>query len=192
MKLRFLLLALAFLLMIGHAQGQALPTASGPGSNVTVGGGVSWFQQDYGHRQIGGGYSYIELHPYWRIALDGEARLLRFNTGQQVTESSYLAGIKASLRPRPARIEPYAKILAGAGRISLPFNYAHGTFFTYAVGGGINYDLNDRLTLRVVDVEVQRFTHFPYGNLQPYGLSTGLSLRLNPLRRYPRGGSHAY
>ena len=184
------LLALAFLFAAGYGHAQALPAASGPGSHVTLGGGVSWYQQDYGHRQIGGGYGFVELRPYWRCGIVGEARSLRLNTDQQVSESSYLAGVQANLRSRPARTEPYVKILAGAGRITLPFNYAHGTFLAYAAGGGVDYAVNDRWTLRVVDVEVQRWTNFPFGNLQPYGVSAGVSLRLNPMRRYPNGSSH--
>lgn len=176
---------LSLLPLAGH--GQALPTASGPGSNITLGAGLSWFQQDYGRRTIGGGFSYVELHPQWRYGLVGEARLLRLNTSQQVTQSTYLAGIKAGLRPRPTRTEPYVKVLAGAGRMTLPFAYAHGTFLTYAVGGGVDYSLNDRFTLRLADVEIQRYARFPYGNLQPYGLSMGISLRLTPTRHFPRG-----
>ena len=182
---------LLFVSVAAKAAAQALPTASGPGSNVTVGGGLSWFQQDYGHRQIGGGYSFLELHPHWRYALVGEARMLRLNTNQRVTETSYLAGIKADVFRRPARTEPYVKVLVGAGRITLPFNYAHGTFLAYAAGGGIDYSLSDRWTWRVADVEVQRWTGFPYGKLQPYGLTCGISLRLNPMRRYPSASTGA-
>lgn len=184
MKLRRVSFILLLCGAVGAA-GQALPTASGPGSNVTVGGGVSWFQQDYGHRQIGGAYSFVELRPHWRYSLIGEARMLRWNTDQQVTETNYLAGVKAGILSRPARTEPYLKMLVGAGRITLPFNYAHGTFLTYAAGGGVDYALSDRWTLRLADVEIQRWTKFPYGNLQPYGITSGITFRLNPMRRYP-------
>ena len=79
----------------------------------------------------------------------------------------------------------------GAGRITLPFNYAHGMFLTYTAGGGVDYALSDRWTIRVVDVELQRWKSFPYGNLQPYGVSCGLSIRLTPLRRYPGSSNGA-
>ncbi len=184
-----LLLGLPVLALPLTTTAQALPAGIAPGSKITLGGGLSWYQQDYGHRQIGGGFSYVDLHPTWRYAVEGEARMLKLNTDQQVTQSTYLAGLKVNLTQRPARLQPYAKLLAGAGRITLPFNYAHGTFFTYAPGAGIDYGF-DRWTIRVVDVEVQRWTAFPYGQLQPYGISTGISLRLTGSSNYPeRRGS---
>jgi hypothetical protein len=41
--------------------------------------------------------------------------------------------------------------------------------------------------VRVVDVEYQLWRNFPYGNLRPYGISAGLSLRLTPIVRFPKG-----
>ena len=168
---------------------QALPAAVGPGSNITLGGGLSWYQQDYGHRQIAGGFSTVDIHATWRYAIEGEMRVLKLNTDQQVTESTFLAGIKVNATRRPARLQPYAKLLVGAGHITLPYNYAHGTFFTYAPGAGADFAVNDRWSVRLVDVEVQRWTAFPFGQLQPYGISTGISFRLNGTPRFP--GSHA-
>ena len=110
--------------------------------------------------------------------------MLQLNTERQVTGTNYLAGV-AGIFHRPARLELYVKVLVGAGRITLPFNYAHGTFLPYAAGGGFVYSLSDRWTLRVADLEMQRWTGFPYGNFQPYGITSGISLRLTPLHRYP-------
>ncbi len=169
------------------AHTQALPAAYGPGSNLTVGGGFSWYQQDYGHRKIGGGFSYVDAHANWRYAVEGEARFLKLGTSQEVSESTWLAGVKVNVTGRPKRLQPYAKLLAGAGRITLPYHYAYGTFFTYAPGAGVDYTANDRWTVRIVDVEVQRWPDFPYGALQPYGISTGISFRLNGTPRIPSG-----
>ncbi len=173
---RILAVVLGSLLPLS-ACSQALPAGVGPGSKIIAGGGLSWYQQDYGHRRIAGGFSYVDLHPTWRYAIEGEVRMLKLNTAQDVTQSTYLAGIKANLTRRPSRLQPYAKLLAGAGRITLPYNYAHGTFFTYAPGAGVDYS-HGRWIFRVVDVEAQRWTRFPFGTLQPYGISTGISLRL--------------
>ena len=179
--------ALCLLLFSGsrNACGQALATADGAGSNLTVGGGLSWFQQSYGSRHIGGTVLYADLHPHWRYGIEGEARMLRLNTSEQVNESSYLAGPRIVLSRRPSLIQPYGKFLAGAGRITLPFGYAHGTFFSYAAGAGVDISWTDYCKIRVFDLEWQRWTNFPYGQLQPYGISTGISVRLNRLRRFP-------
>ena len=55
-----LLLALSAL----DSRGQALSTAGGPGSYLSVGGGVSAFQEDYGQQVIGGGVAWV-FHSPW-------------------------------------------------------------------------------------------------------------------------------
>jgi hypothetical protein len=188
---RLLQYASAWLITLGTAlgslQAQAVATATGPGSYVAVGGGISAFNTDYGHNQIAGGYLFVDTHPQWRIGFEGEGRFLRWHAREQVTEAEYLGGIRSDLWPRYRRLMPYAKFLAGAGEISLPFRYAHGGFLTYAPGAGLDIALSDRVTVRAVDFEYQHWPQFTYGALSPYGFSTGLSVRLNGVARYPKG-----
>lgn len=113
---------------------QALATATGPGSYVAAGGGFSGFETDYGHNRIGGGFAFVDVNPTWRLGLEGEARFLRLHADEEVTESNYLGGVRAVVWPRPQRWAPYVKFLVGAGRITLPYGYAHGGFLTYAPG----------------------------------------------------------
>lgn len=165
---------------------QAVATATGPGSYVAVGGGVSGFQMDYGHRDVAGGVFYADVNPQWRVGLEGEARFLRWHSAEQVTESDYVGGLRVALW-RPGRFQPYGKFLAGIGKITLPFGYAHGSFLAYAPGAGIDVRLNDRVTVRAFDFEYQHWPQFAYGTLSPYGISAGISIRLNPVSRYPKG-----
>ena len=163
---------------------QNIPTAKGPGSYLAIGGELSAFQADYGQRVLGGGVLFVDLNPTWRIGLEGEARYLRFNSFEDVTETNYLAGPRIMLRPGPLR--PYVKFLIGAGKITLPFHYAQGTFLSYAPGAGADYLLNDRVTIRLIDFEYQLWPDFSsYGELRPYGVSAGISFRLNPLKHDP-------
>ena len=167
---------------------QNIATAKGPGSYIAVGGGISGFQADYGQRTIYGGMLFAEINPTWRFGFEGEARYLRFNRFEDVTETNYLVGPRVMLKPGPFR--PYVKFLVGAGRITLPMGYAHGTFFSYAPGGGMDYIVGDRVTLRVIDFEYQLWPGFSsYGELRPYGISTGISFRLNPTDHYPKNGN---
>lgn len=183
---RLLLLATLLANACGTTQlhAQAVPTASGPGSYIAVGGGFSWFQADYGHRDIGGGVLYAEVNPHWRFGLEGEARFLQAHTAQDVTEANYLGGVRVAIL-HPRKLQPYVKFLAGVGKITLPYNYAHGSFLAYAPGAGLDLPLNDRLSIRAIDVEYQRWPGFPYGSLSPYGLSAGLLIRLNAVPHYP-------
>jgi hypothetical protein len=184
--IRFSLAVLiAFELMCHQARAQNIPTAIGPGSYVAVGGEISAFQADYGHRVLGGGVLFADVNPTWRIGFEGEARYLRFNSFEDVTESNYLAGPRVMIKPGPWR--PYVKLLVGAGKITLPFHYATGTFLAFAPGGGMDYLVNDRVTVRVIDVEYQLWPDFSsYGELRPYGVSAGISFRLNPAEHIPK------
>lgn len=174
--------------MVGGAKAgaQAVAAASGPGEYVAVGGGVSGFETDYGHNRIAGGMVFVDVNPQWRVGFEGEARWLRWHSDEQVTESDYLGGVRVALW-KPGTLQPYVKFLAGAGEINLPFGYAHGGFLTYAPGAGLDLALNDRVAVRVVDFEYQHWPKFTYGALSPYGLSAGISVRLNGASRYVRG-----
>lgn len=171
----------------GDLLSQALPTATGPGSNVSLGGTFSVYQADYGKQYLGGASIYTDIHPHWRYGVEAEARWLRLNQSEEVFESSYLVGPRVIVSPRSIAFEPYVKLLVGAGRISLPFHYAKGGFFAYAPGGGIDYSIGNYMKLRVIDFEYQRWPDFPYGSLRPYGISFGVSFRLNEMHLTPSG-----
>ena len=181
------LLILRSLSVAGNAVAQASATATGPGSFVAVGAGISGFTTDYGHNHLAGGFTVIDVNPQWRVGFEGEARFLRWHANEQVTESNYLGGVRVVVWPHPRRWSPYAKFLAGAGEITLPYGYAHGGFLTYAPGAGLDVALTDRLAVRVVDFEYQHWPEFSYGALSPYGVSAGVSVRLNGVSRYPKG-----
>jgi hypothetical protein len=176
---------LVLLLCTGQTMfAQARATASGPGSYVSVGGEGSIFQMDYGKRYDGGIAAYVDVHPHWRYGGEVEARFLRFNTDESVTESTYLAG--AHINALPGRLRPYGKFLIGVGKMNFPFNYATGSYLVYAPGGGVDYELNERWTVRFVDAEYQVWPKFSYGALHPYGVSAGIAFRLNPEYTIPK------
>jgi len=174
----------------GRLQAQAMPAATGPGGYISVGAGASLYQFEYGDRKLGGIAAWTDMNPTWRYGVEGEVRSLRFNTNEQVNETTYLAGPRISIFPGPLR--PYVKVLAGAGHYNLPFGFAQGTFFTYAPGAGLDYLLGDIVSIRVIDFEYQVSTKFqtspggPQSNLVNYGVSAGISFRLNPLIRVPK------
>lgn len=175
------------LLLAGRANAQALAAASGPGSYIAVGAGLSGFNSDYGKQKLAGALVIVDAQPHWRVGFEGEARFLNLHNRQQLTETTYLGGLRVELLPRPGRWNPYAKFLAGAGEITLPYGYAHGSFLTYAPGAGVDLALSDRLSLRLVDVEYQRWPQFTYGSLKPYGVSTAIMFRLNGVAHFPKG-----
>ena len=183
---RFCTIGILFLIGFGNcmAGAQALPTASGPGSYVSMGGGYSIVRSDYGKRSLGGGFVFTDVHPHWRYGLEGEARYLRMHTDEQVTQTTYLGGLHVYLRPDSFR--PYLKLLAGVGRLEFPFNYGAGTYLVVAPGAGVDCLISDRLAMRVIDFEYQDWPQFTFGSLRPYAVSSGIIFRLNAVRRFPK------
>jgi hypothetical protein len=167
------------------AHAQVVPSAVGPGAYVAVGTGVSAFQAVYGQRYLGGGLIYADVHPQWRVGFEGEARFLRFHTSEDVTETNYIGGIHL-LVLRSHDVELYAKFLVGMGRITLPFDQAHGSFLAYVPGGGVDIALNHYVTLRAVDFEYQHWPRFPFGSFSPYGISSGIRVRVTPVSLVPQ------
>ncbi len=167
------------------AMAQAVPTATGPGTTIVAGGGVSLFNSPYGQRNLGGAFVFADIQPHWRFSVEFEARTVRVHTSEEISENNYLAGPRMLIRS--GQWQPYAKFLIGDGHINFPFQYAHGDFLALVPGGGLDFEVNDYINVRAVDVEYQLWRQFPFGNMSPYGISAGLSFRLTPIVRFPKG-----
>ena len=179
---------LVLLLALG-ARGQAISTAGGPGSYLAVGGGVSAFQQDYGHNYIGGGAVFVDMNPTWRYGLEAEARWMNYHTEEQVTEANYLGGVRVMLWKPGSRFQPYAKFLAGAGHFTFPFRYETDNTLAMAPGAGLDIHLNERWSVRAADFEYQLWPSFTYGQLKPYGMTVGVRYRINGVDQFPKNAS---
>ncbi len=174
------LLALALpALAPGHAAfAQALPTGSGPGAYVIVGGTFSDFQADFGSRTIQGASIYADSNLTWRLGVETEARRMVYPSfaGNQPSQSTLLAGPRWSLRP--AGFVPYVKLLVGGARFDFSYNYQTGNYFVVAPGAGIDLRLGQRVRLRLIDFEYQVWPGFTYGSMHPYGVSVGISYQI--------------
>jgi hypothetical protein len=168
------------LLILGYGSGlhaQALFAAKGPGGYVAAGATLSTYESDYGQRRLGGGTLFVDANLYRRIGVEAEARYLRVHSDENISESNFLIGPKISTHTRNLR--PYAKLLIGRGHLNFPFNYAQGSYFVVAPGAGLDWRIGEgRLTIRVIDIEYQDWPLFTFGTLHPYGVSSGLSLRI--------------
>ena len=101
---------------------QALPTATGPGAYVIVGGAYSRFQADYGSQAINGAAVYVDSNLIWRYGAETEARRVVYPSFG-MRQSTLLAGPRWSLRSKG--FVPYVKLLAGGGRFEFPYGYGH-------------------------------------------------------------------
>jgi len=167
------------------ARAQVVPAATGKTFTLNAGGLGSVFQPDYAGEGIAqdspiplyGVGAYVDVHFSRWLQIEAEGRWLRFNEYypcfgcQGINENSYLIG------PRLApyifhKFTPYGKVLVGSGSGS--FLTAHT--FAVAYGGGMDYRLTRRFTLRCFDFEYQQWHVTP--NIYPYGGSVGLSYKI--------------
>ena len=159
-----------------EASAQAVPTATGPGPYISVGGTLDYYKLNYGEHTVGGGSIYVDLHPHKTYGVEIEAKTFRFHQENGVRQSTLLAGPRYSIGS--GRILPYVKVLAGIGRFQYPYGYATGNYFVLAPGAGVDFELNRRLKIRVLQFEYQSWPQFTYGNLHAYGISSGISVRI--------------
>jgi opacity protein-like surface antigen len=179
-------LLLAVFLLIGlsglqNAFGQALPAATAPGAYVAVGGTYSIFQSAYGQRVLGGAGLYVDINRWRQVGIEAEGRWLRQNKLANTTESTYLIGPRVEIRR--GRFSPYIKTLVGLGYFNFPYNYAQGRYFVISPGAGVDYNLSYNVKIRLADFEYQEWPQFTFGNINPYGVSVGISYHfLNGVR----------
>jgi opacity protein-like surface antigen len=171
---------------IGFAPGliaQVAPSATAHGLVIWVGGEYSNFQTDFDGNRIGGVgvYADIDRTPHW--GAEAESRWFRLGSESGQTASNYLLGGRYRFPLKGNKLFPYAKFLAGSGVMKYPSGLGHGSYFAYAPGGGIDFRVSHRISIRV-DYEYQRwpaapgFPGVPSHGLSPNGISVGAAWRL--------------
>ena len=167
------------------ARSQVVPAATSSTFSLSAGGLGSMFQPDYAdlgvahtspNRLYGPG-AYVDARFSRWLQVEAEGRWLRFNqyylpgstTGNG--ENTYLIGPRVPIVTFH-RVTPYGKFLVGLG--NGPF--LDGNTLVLAYGGGVDYRLTRRFTLRAFDFEWQQWRVNP--TLYPYGGSVGISYKI--------------
>lgn len=123
--------------------------------------------------------TYVDAHFTHWFQVEGEARWLRFNQYYGEHEDTYLIGPKVPIKQIGHSSEIYGKALIGLGKMTFPNNYGYGSFTALAFGGGWDYKLSRKITLRAVDFEYQDWPKWlNNGSLYPYGVSVGMAYRV--------------
>ena len=184
-RLTLALLFIAFLFAIVSARAQVVPAATSHTLSVSAGALGSMFQPDYDglgiaftspNRLYGPG-AYVDVHFSRWVQLEAEGHWLRYNQFYQPGsttgngESTYLIGPRVPIVTFH-RITPYGKFLVGLGNGS----FLTGNTFVLDYGGGVDYRLTRRFTLRAFDFEYQQWHVTP--TLYPYGGSVGISYKI--------------
>ena len=161
------------------AYGQVVPSATGHEPTLTVGGFGSMFQPDYAGNGVAqsspnplfGVGAYVDFKVNRWVVIESEGRWLRFNEYIGINQDNYMIGPKVPIATLN-RFTPYGKFLVGFGSGS--FLNGHSTVLAY--GGGVDYRLSKRFTLRAFDFEYQQWMLTP--TLRPYGGSVGIGYKI--------------
>ena len=180
------------------AHGQVVPSATERVFTVRAGAFASAFQPDFaaGSAQtspnrlygIGG---YVDARFSRWIQPELEVRFLRFNeyvqngfTYQQ-SQNTYSIGERVPIINSFHKFTPYGKFLVGFGNGDF---LQSGNALVLTYGGGVDYRLNRKFTIRCADFEFQQWpvtSPSPIPGqaassftIRPYGLSAGLSYRV--------------
>jgi opacity protein-like surface antigen len=152
---------------------------------ITAGGMVSGFNPNDGTQPYGSGTdhliglgTYVDMRFTHWIQVEGEGRWLRFYEYAGEHQDTYLVGPKVPIH-QFGRANLYGKAMIGVGKMTFPNNYGYGTFTALAFGGGVDYRLSRKVTLRAVDFEYQDWPKFLSNTaLYPYGVSVGMAYRV--------------
>jgi opacity protein-like surface antigen len=189
-------LAALFLVIIvlaaASASAQVVPSATKGQFSLTAGGLASAFQPDYAggvdrqgnpiaqtspNRLYGIG-AFVDVRFRRWFQVEAEGRWLRFNQFVDINEDNYLIGPRVPIHTfHFMRATPYAKVLAGFGRMNFQNNEAWGRFTAIAYGGGVDFKLTRRISARG-DFEYQQWPNWLNSSLYPYGVSAGVSYRI--------------
>ena len=179
------LLCAASILGPAAVRSQVVPSATQGKFTLSAGGFGSMFQPDYAGEGIAqtspnrlyGVGAYVDAKFSRWLVIEAEGRWSRFNqyvppgSTQGIDENTYLIGPRVPLVTYHG-ITPYGKFLWGMGN----GGFLTGNTMVLAYGGGVDYRLSRRLTLRAFDFEWQQWRVTP--TLYPYGGSVGLSYRI--------------
>jgi len=190
-------LMLSILLAFGTAalHAQAVPAAASHGLSLTVGATGSIFQPDFAgdweaktplspfypvaeasSQPLFGVGAFVDLKVTRWIQFEAEGRWQRFNQYLSISQDNYLAGPRVPVY-RFHRSSFYVKALAGLSKMTFDDLGDHGNFTTIAFGGGMDYKLNKRFSLRA-DGEYQYWPSWGNGTLKPYGASVGIGYKI--------------
>jgi opacity protein-like surface antigen len=126
--------------------------------------------------------AFADYHLNRRIDLEALARFLRFNSFYGESENNYLIGPRY-LVGTYGRFQPYGQFLVGIGGIQYPFKIGSGQYLALAPGGGVNYRISRKLTMRG-EYEYQlwpgspNFVNEPAHEIKPNGFHIGIAYKV--------------
>ena len=173
-----------------EARAQVSEAAVGSAPHLWAGVEGSSFNPDY--RPIGGRLDGIGFYGDYDLAhhlgAEAEVRLLDLRKAFGQTQKTFLIGPRINAY-RYNKFNFYGKALGGLGIINYPYypgttvSIGYGSYFTFAIGGGVEYQVRSRLKVRG-EYEWEDYPtapglpYQPSNGLTPTGYSGGISYRI--------------
>lgn len=167
-------LALGMATRMAGAQATESGTEEHP--SLWVGGSASYYHIQYGEQNIVGISGLVDADSARQFGIEGEGRWLKYHQFANVHAETYLVGPRYHFYV--GRFQPYVKGMLGFGNFSFPYGYAHGTYLIVAAGGGVEYRLGRRWSVRCADFEYQDWPQFTFGPMTSVGISSGIQFRV--------------
>ncbi len=185
--IRILFSTLLFVLpaVVPTALAQVHQAAVGADRHIWVGAEFSRFNPDYGPQDLDGIGIYANSTIYGKFGAELDARFLVLNQFQGETEKNFLIG-PTYRAYQWHRYSVNAKLLVGVDTINYPGNVGYGSYFAFAPGGDVEYQLTSRFRLRagyefdfIPSAPGYVFTApRPSNGLTPHGFNIGVSYRV--------------
>jgi hypothetical protein len=145
---------------------------------IFAGAEVSGDSLQYGERRMMGVTGFAEVDSRRRFGLEAEVNRVQLFAEEDETAFTYLAGPR--YRFVLGRFQPWMKALAGMGEFNFPAytRLPSRSNLVIAPGGGLDYRLNRRIRLRIVDFEYQMWPGFSTAPASAMSVRTGIRIRL--------------
>lgn len=158
------------------ARAQARESGTEDHPTLWAGGGASLYNVQYGEQKLVGITAFVDADSARRIGIEGEGRWLEFHQSANVHVETYMIGPRYHFDI--GRFQPYVKGMVGFGDFNFPYNYAHGSYLIVGAGGGVDFRLNHRWSVRLADVDYQNWPQFTFGSMTSVGVSSGIRWRI--------------
>jgi len=172
-------------LFAAAAHGQVIPSAEGAGQSLWVGAEYANLQAGFPEgstTRLSGVGVFGNFNWNHRFGVEGRVRFLNLSSWNSETEQDYLAGPRYTFLHRN-KLRPFASFQVGFVKMQYPFSVGSATFFAMAPGGGVEYRLSHKWSVRgsyefQMLMNSPNFTNEPQYGIKPNGGIVGLSYRL--------------
>ncbi len=169
------IILLAITAVCRPCRGQSAESADLSRPALWVGASASGYYLQYGVRKMAGVSAFADADSAHHIGVEAEGHWLEFHQTANVHAESYLVGPRFHIDIR--KYHPYVKGMIGFADFNFPYNFAHGTYLVVGGGGGVDYGLTPRWSVRW-EIEYQDWPQFTFGAMTSVGVNAGIRYRV--------------